>query len=231
MSKRFSPEGNPWDNDLGIYNEILARAAIDYDTLKERVWAYPEFEYYRHEKGLLRPDGQPGFKTASGKYEFKCDSFELFGLPIMPVYKEPPESPVSTPELAREYPFVLTTGARRWALFHSEHRQIPSLRRINPMPEFLIHPEKADELGIADGDWCVIENNHGSCRQKAHVTPRIRKDTIAADHAWWFPERDPNDGTFFGTFESNINNLIPYDAGETGYAAPFKSMLCKVTKE
>jgi len=44
---------------------------------------------------------------------------------------------------------------------------------------------------------------------KAHLTPRIRRDTVSADHAWWFPERDPEDGTLFGVMESNINKLIP----------------------
>jgi len=231
ISKRFSPEGNPWEHDLGIYNCILQKANIDYDYLKQRVYAYPNFEYYRHEKGLLRPDGQPGFQTASGRYEFKCDSFELFDLPIMPIFTEPPESPRSTPELAEDYPFVLTTGARKFGLFHSEHRNSPSMRRIHAQPEFLLHPDVAKEKGIEEGDWCRIENNHGVCRMKAHITPRVRKDTISTDHGWWFPERGADDGTLFGLFESNINCLLPYDAGETGYGGPFKALLCNVSKE
>jgi anaerobic selenocysteine-containing dehydrogenase len=233
ICKRFNPEGNPWEHDLGIYNWILQKAGsqVDYDYLKKRTWAFPQFEYHRHEKGLLRKDGKPGFNTATGKFEFKVDAFEWFDLPVMPVYEEPPESPVSRPDLAKLYPYVLTTGARRWGLFHSEHRNSPSMRRIHKWPEFMIHPKLATELGIEEGDWCRIENNHGHCRMRAHVSPRIREDTISTDHAWWFPERGADDGTFFGTFESNINCLLPYDAGDSGYCGPFKALLCKVVKE
>ena len=83
------------------------------------------------------------------------------------------------------------------------------MRKIHPEPTVLIHPETAEKYGITDGDWVKIENNYGSCKQKAKLSIRIRKDTVSADHAWWFPERDPNDGTLFGVMECNINKLIP----------------------
>lgn len=231
MAKRFAPEQNPWKDDIEIYDEILAKASLDYETMKERTWAYPPFQYYRYKTGDLRPDGKPGFQTASGKYEFKCDSFEYFGLPIMPTYTEPVQSPVSDPELAKEYPLVLTTGARKWALFHSEHRQAARLRRINEFPEVTIHPETAAQFGIENGDWTIVEGTNGSCRLKAVLDPRIRRDTVSADHAWWFPERGADDGTFFGTFESNINCLLPFEPGPTGYGTADKSLLCKIYKE
>ena len=36
------------------------------------------------------------------------------GMDPLPYFKEPPESPESTPELFAEYPLVLTTGRRCW---------------------------------------------------------------------------------------------------------------------
>ncbi|TWH49218.1 molybdopterin-dependent oxidoreductase [Sporomusa sp. KB1] len=230
MGKRFRPDRNEWNDDKEFYNTILEHAGITYDDIKERTWAYPEFEYYKHEKGLLRSDGEPGFETASGKYEFKCEFLEMFDMESLAIYTEPPESPVSTPELAEKYPLVLTTGARRWALFHSEHRQSPSMRRINPEPMIIIHPETAAKYGIKDGDWVEVENNFGKCKLKAELTISIRKDTVSADHAWWFPERDPEDGTLFGVFESNINCLVPMRPGKSGIGASYKSLLCKISK-
>ena len=42
--------------------------------------------------------------------------------------------PRQTRSCMKEYPFVLTTGARTTAFFHSEHRQIAYLRELNPDP-------------------------------------------------------------------------------------------------
>ena len=63
------------------------------------------------------------------------------------------------------------------------------MRRLHPNPTVSIHPETAAQYGISEGDWVKLENSFGSCKQKAHLTVRIRKDTVSADHAWWFPER------------------------------------------
>ena len=42
--------------------------------------------------------------------------------------------------------------------FHSEHRHIGyGMREQHPNPLMDIHPDTAQELGIADGDWVWIE--------------------------------------------------------------------------
>lgn len=230
LGSRFNKEVTPFKNDDELYAHILRNSPFTYEDMKKRTWAYPEFSYYRHEKGLLREDGQPGFKTPTGKYEFKCETLTYFGLDPLPVYNEPIESPVSTPDLAKEYPLVLTTGARSWGYFHSEHRQSPSMRRIHPDPTVTIHPETAAQYGIQEGDMVLIENMFGECRQKAKLDTGIRKDTVAADHGWWFPERGAEDGTLFGVMESNINQLLPMRPGKTGLGCSYKSQLCKISK-
>ena len=53
---------------------------------------------------------------------------------------------------------------------------------------------------------------------------------MSADHAWWFPERGPEDGTLFGVMESNINRLIPMRPGKVGLGASYKSQLCSISK-
>ena len=83
---------------------------------------------------------KPGFRTPSRKVELFCKGLERLGYDPLPTHREPPESPVSTPEVAREFPYILTTGSRRREFFHSEHRQMPSLRRRRPDPLAEFHP-------------------------------------------------------------------------------------------
>ena len=82
----------------------------------------------------MRYDGQVGFNTVTGRFEFAPALFPQFGLPQAPYYEEPRESPVSTPELAAQYPLVLMTGRRSWEFFHSEHRNLETMREFHPDP-------------------------------------------------------------------------------------------------
>lgn len=198
--------------------------------MKLRTWAYPPFTYHKHEKGLLRPDKKPGFDTPSGKYEFVNRTLADAGLDPLPAYYEPFTSPRSTPERAEKYPLTLISGARRPEYFLSEHRQSPSLRRMHPNPTATIHAEDAKKYGIADGDWIWVENDHGRIRMQAEVTLAIKPNVVNVDNGWWFPERDPEDGTYFGTFESNANVLMTLQNGMTGMGCTIKAELCRIYK-
>jgi len=112
--------------------------------------------YWRYEKGLLRPDQQSGFRTTS-KVELYYTNFVKYGLDPLLYYKEPLESPISTPDIWKDYPLILITGRRNGVMFHSEHRQIPWLREINPHPTVEIHPDTAKAHGMEDGNWVWIE--------------------------------------------------------------------------
>jgi len=85
---------------------------MTFEELREKGPFYPKFEYKKYENGLLRPDGKPGFKTPTEKFELSSTIFEMCGHDPLPSHNEPPESPVSTPELVEEYPLILTTGAK-----------------------------------------------------------------------------------------------------------------------
>jgi len=118
MSRRLGLPGS----DESLEDRVrfqLEPLGISHEELKERVVIYPPHEYRKHESR--------GFQTASGKVELYCQTLEDMGFDPLPSFKEPPERPVSTPELAKEFPYVLTTGSRRLEFFCSEHRMIPSL--------------------------------------------------------------------------------------------------------
>ena len=231
VGKRLNPKAFPWENVDEMLDFELQRAGITIAELREQGIPYYPFEYKKYEKGLLRKDGQPGFNTVTGKFMFYMKQMEDLGLDPLPFWEEPPQSPVSTPELFKEYPLVLTTGARRWGLFHSEHRQIPEMRQLHPDPEVIIHPDTARKYGIKDGDWVWIENNYGKCRQRAKLYPGQHPKVVNAAHGWWYPEKPGPEPSLFGVLDVNVNQLLkPGEFGPTGFCAPYKSNICKIYK-
>jgi anaerobic selenocysteine-containing dehydrogenase len=205
-----------------IMNHQLEPLGITYRQLKQQGVVYPPHEYRKYEKN--------GFKTPSGKVELYCNRLKRMGYDPLPTYKEPPEGPLQTPELTREFPYVLTTGSRRREFFHSEHRQIPSLRKRRPDPQVELHPEVAALHGIGEGDWVIISSPRGSIRMKALITAEINPRVINIEHGWWFPEKS---GPGYGVWESNANiltsNAPPYDPAFGSYQ--LRGLLCRVEKE
>jgi len=229
LGRRFNSEAWPWENEEQILDEILAPAGLSYQELRENGPVYPQYVYKKYEKGLLRPDGQPGFMTQTGRVELYSTLFEQFGLPPLPYYEEPAKSPVSTPELMEEYPLILMSGVRSPAFFHSEHRQIPYLRQIHPDPCVEVHPDYAKEHGITDGDWVWIENDKDRIRQRAKLNPGLLPTCALGQHGWWFPEK--KDAELFGMWDVNINRLLEACAvSQFGFGSDIKCTVCKIYK-
>jgi anaerobic selenocysteine-containing dehydrogenase len=235
LSKRFRPD-IPWKNIEEMFDQILEPSGMTYKELCEKGWVlppkgHPTAPYRRYERGLLRKDGKAGFLTPSGKIELYASWLERWGLEPLPYFEEPPFSPISTPDLYEEYPLILCTGRRSSAFFHSEHRQIPWLREIEPDPVIEIHPETAHDLGIGEGDMVWVENWLGKCKRKAKVTPVIHPKVVMVTHGWWLPEKPGPEPSLFGVWEVNVNQLIPMShTGKSGYGCPLKSILCRVRK-
>ncbi len=220
LSKRLGLPGSE-ENLRDVMNYQLEPLGITYDELKEKVFHYPPHEYRKFEK--------KGFRTPSRKVELYCKSLERLGYDPLPSFVEPPESPVSAPKLAEEFPYVLTTGSRRREFFHSEHRQIKSLRKQRPDPQVELHPDIAARHGIVHGDDVVITSPRGSIRMKALVTEDIAPGVINVEHGWWFPEKP---GPEHGIFDSNANvltnNAPPYDPAFGSYQ--LRGLLCRIVK-
>ncbi|NTU89232.1 MAG: molybdopterin-dependent oxidoreductase [Actinobacteria bacterium] len=236
LGHRLAPENWPdWvqePRDYMNWRMEVGNVGFTMETLENEYKGmhYSDYRYFKYEKGLLRPDGLPGFMTPTGRYEFYISLFASWGDDPLPYYKEPPTSPYSTPELFEKYPFVLTTGLRSFEFFHSEWRQADTTsRELHPLPRFDIHPEAAAKYGIADGTWCWIENDLGRMRQIARFDETLDPRVIATEHGWWFPEKEAAEPSLFGVFDCNPNNLIPMcQNGDSGYGAPIKSGIAKV---
>jgi anaerobic selenocysteine-containing dehydrogenase len=194
---------------------------LTFAELKEKGWVTVPMRYRKYEDA--------GFRTPTGKIELYSTRLEHMGYAPLPSYEEPPESPVSRPDIAVDFPLVLTTGARISFFFNSEHRQIDKLRKAHHDPIVDIHPETAARYGIEKGDWMWIETKRGRMRQRARLTTGIDRRVIAAEHGWWFPEDPAPD---YGVWKSNVNlltdNQPPYDPAMGTYQ--LRALLCRVSK-
>ncbi len=193
---------------------------LTFAEMKQRGFVKLPMKYRKYQDG--------GFRTPTGKIELYSTRLEAMGYAPLPYCEEPPESPVSRPDLAVDYPLVLTTGARIPFYFNSEHRQIEKLRKAYRDPIADIHPDTAARHGIKNRDWMWIETPRGRIRHRARVTPGIDPRVIAAEHGWWFPEEPAPD---YGVWKANVNlltdNRPPYDPAMGTYQ--LRALLCRVS--
>ena len=212
----------PWKDSSEYLDWVLEDTGLNFEQFCERDILRGEMRYRKYEA--------EGFQTPTGKFEISSSVMEAMGLSPMPLFREPPLSPVSTPKLAEAFPLILISGTKVRNFFHSEYRQVESLRRGNPDPLAEIHPDTASSLGIKEGDWVWIETPVARVKMKAKLFEGIRPDVINAQHAWWFPEEKK--ASEYGWKRSNVNLL--YDHAhfdpENG-SEPLKSYLCKVYKD
>jgi len=193
---------------------------LTFAEMKQRGFVKVPFRYRKYEDG--------GFRTPTGKIELYSTRLAEMGYAPLPYCEEPPESPVSRPDIAADYPLVLTTGARIPYYFNSEHRQIEKLRKAYRDPLADIHPDTAARYGIKNRDWMWIETRRGRIRHRARVTTGIDPRVIAAEHGWWFPEEPAPD---YGVWKANVNlltdNQPPYDPAMGTYQ--LRALLCRVS--
>jgi anaerobic selenocysteine-containing dehydrogenase len=154
------------------------------------------------------------FNTPSRKMEIYSKRLEDAGYGALPDYREPAESPFSSPTMAVNYPLVLTTGGKPVNYIHSQMRNIPSLHKLLPNNEALINPETAGKHAILDGAEVIIETLHGSIECKACVTSDIAPNIVHV-----YP----------GFTDSNANILTDDENRDPVFGTgPLRSLLCRV---
>ena len=209
---------------------------FDYLVKEQCCYEYDDFcnTYYKYEKGLLRPDGQPGFSTPSGRIELiPYATFGAWGIDPWPRHHMSIHDAMAQndPEFAAKYPLVCINGSRCFEFFHSENRQQATMREFHPWPVVKIPTKVAEEMDIHDGEWIWIESSEGRCRQTARIDSTLDPRYIHAEHGWWFPEAEPSFPTLYNSFDVNINTITAvYETGPGGIGSPFKSVRVRIYK-
>jgi anaerobic selenocysteine-containing dehydrogenase len=185
-----------WDTVEDALDYLLEPSGLTWEQFKEKGYLQGEMVYYKYK--------ERGFSTPTKKLELYSTVLKDWGYDPLPKYTEIPESPVSRPDLLKDYPYILNAGLRTPTFFHSANRNIPWLREIRPHPIAEVHPETAKKHGVKDGQWVYIESPRGRIKQRAKLNDGIDPRVIAAEHGWWFPEiKDPGHGWDI----SNVNLL------------------------
>ena len=212
-----------WDTFEDGLNYILEPIGITWKEFKKTGYMRGEVRYQKYKEA--------GFSTPTRKFEIFSTVLDSWGADPLPQFKEPPESPYSTPQLYKKYPYIIITGRRLPGFFHTENRQLTWMRELHRDPVIEIHPDTAKKEGISEGDWVVIESPRGRIRQRAKIFAGIDPGVVSAEHGWWFPEKkDPG----HGWEESNINILTDnsYDACDPAMGAtPVRTLLCRIYPE
>lgn len=233
LAKRLGFGQHFWDGEIEAgYAYELAPTGITLEQLKRSPGGISLPSRPRHRKFAERDEkGIPkAFSTPSRRVELYSHTFADHGFPALPEYQEPAMSPFSRPDLAAEYPLVLT-NAKFTTFIHSQQRALPSLRKSSPEPSADIHPETAARYGIKNKEWMILESPKGSVKVRARVTTNIVPGVVCCQHGWWqeckelnLPGYDP-----YSDASANPSMLIGTELTDPiSGSLPHRSYLCRV---
>jgi anaerobic selenocysteine-containing dehydrogenase len=235
LAKRLGLGERFWHGDIAAaYEHELAPTGISLAEVKASAAGITVSTPPRYQKftGKDQSGNARGFNTPDKKVAVYSHSFAAHGFAPLPEYIEPMIGPLSRPELAAEYPLVLT-NAKFTTYIHSQLRGLPSLRKAAPHPTADIHPETARRYEITDKTWMIIESPRGSIRAKARVTDAIAAGIVCCQHGWWQDCKDldlPGHDSY-SAGSANPSLLIGSDiADPISGSLPHRSFLCRVRR-
>lgn len=230
LAERMGYGNSFWNGDIDAgYREMLAPSGIELETLRAAPGGVPVPLETRYRK--YAEDAQ-GFNTPSKKVEIYSETFQGHGYAALPEYVEPAMGPVSRPDLAEEFPLVLTS-AKSPHFLHSQGRGQASLRRLESDPRVELHPTTASARQIKDGEWVSLVTPHGALRAKTRFSETIDPRVVRATHGWWQActplsspayDAESDDG-------ANLNRAIGNDdVDPIGGSVPHRSYLCQIQR-
>lgn len=122
-----------------------------------------------------------GFATPSGRLEIYSSRMFEAGYAPVPGFEAD-----KRPATDGEFPLLLTCA--KWVQYcHSQHHNLPALRRRLPEPLAELHPETAAARGIRAGDWIAIRTSTGRMRARAMLNRDLDRGVVCAQYGWWEP--------------------------------------------
>jgi anaerobic selenocysteine-containing dehydrogenase len=226
LAERLGLGEHFWGGDLEAgWRHQLAPSGLTLDELR----AQPRGITVDLPTAYRKHEGR-GFRTPTGLVELYSQALAEHEYPALPTFAEPPLSPRSRPDLASQYPLVLTC-AKSLRYCESQHRQIAELRRAAPDPQVELHPDTAAARGIAADDWVRITTPNGAVRARARLNPGLDPGVVCAQHGWWqgceeldLPPSDP-----YEAGGVNLNLVLQQTPSDpVSGSSPLRATLCDV---
>jgi NADPH-dependent sulfite reductase flavoprotein alpha-component len=180
---------------------------VSYERLRTTPVQWPAATADGADRNPIRYVGEAGsltFPTASGRAVF-------YARPHIPAAEMPDD----------DYPYVLNTGRlqHQWHTLTKTAR-VATLNKLNAGPFVEVHPQDADELGLADADSVEVASRRGRAVLPAVVTDRVRPGCCFAPFHW-------ND--LFGEYLS-VNAVTSDAVDPLSYQPEFKVCAVSLTK-
>lgn len=231
-----------WDGDIDkMLSEQLDGSGVTLEELREKGYVFKERTdgakpnepvYQDYEKMFANlPGGK--VQCANEWIGDKPNATDTGTIERLPVYKGAPESLDGTPDVATEYPLVISDVHAYRLCNHSYYHDVPYLRELQPEPWVKINPATGAKYGIADGDWMTVTSPHGSIKMVARYFEAIAPDVLMTKRGWWEPCEElglPGYGTLDGGSEVNVlydDTMENYDGFTSAMA---KQTLVKISK-
>ncbi|MCL5961455.1 MAG: molybdopterin-dependent oxidoreductase [Chloroflexi bacterium] len=239
LARRMGYSEQFWDADLKkAFDYMLEPFRVTVDQLQASprgVRYSPPPPRYRKYAAIDETTGQPkGVATPTGKIEIYSEKLLSLGYQPLPYWVEPEPGPISTPELAEEFPLTICSGFKPMQFIHGQFRAVPWLRECQEEPAVWINRRAAAEMGIMEGDQVIVETPRrdgslqGYVGMSAHLTESVHPKVVYVPYGWW---QDCEPLGLKGDGATNVNNL--YDdsfvdpvSGTVGMA----SYPCRVRK-
>ena len=154
-------------------------------------------------------------------------------LPYLPEYRGPVEGIAETPDIAKDYPLIISDVHAHRLANHSYFNDIAELRRHDPDPWVYINTATAAEYGIVEGDWVRIESRHGWCVLKAKLTEGVAPEVLMARRGWWqgCPELgEEGYSCLNGGAEVNVLYPVGLETEDDFHSSYGKSALVRIAK-
>ncbi|RRJ62466.1 molybdopterin oxidoreductase family protein [Paenibacillus oralis] len=164
-----------------------------------------------------------GLTTPSGKIELYSAAMERAGLPPLPAYVPLQEGydGARRPGEGEVYPLMFISPPNH-SFLNSTFGNVEKLTALEKSPLLQIHPQDAEERGIADGDEVTVWNGRGSYHVKASVTNKMLPGIVVSQGLWWEQE----DGR-----RTRANALTPDRLADMGGGAVFFSTVVNVKRQ
>ncbi len=209
LAKRLGVGEHFFGSDREAADFLLQDVGISFEEFRKKGIIFAPREYRSYEK--------KGFNTPSGKVELSSSIKEKHGADPLPKHEEPFESPYRTPDLSRDYPFILSTGWKTPVFRHSELRNIDILKEIEPWVPVMMHPEAAAKLGIKENDRVRVESPRGYALGHARLRADLHPQVVIFPNGW---PREEN------------SNILPDNekCAELIGSTAQRCLLCRVSK-